>query len=518
LVYLILLVGWFDSIRNRVTQKNLRNFLIAEHTCMLLGITIRFLQDALLPYFTEDVLTQGTSFIMRLSGYAIIVPMVLIPLFGLYASFGLGKTEEYRLNQKWYFLAIPAGMLMLLILTNESHHLIFHQLEDAQSNLYYQPNIGLFLVITWEFSLLFARIFLIYRRSRELSGYTARRFAPVLIAVIMILFNIPYVASSFVMEYELVEYVVSLFFMEVMIWESCILSGMVPVNTHYEDVFNRSTIAMQIVNQAGESYMKSTCAPELSQAMFEQLRQLKTVSTPEGQEYHLHTVSGGYTIWKNDISKTLSVIDALKKSSAKLEYDGELLRQELKLQSDTAAVREQNRLYNQLTDEVGEHLTLLRNLLRKREWTEDKDELFREICLIGTYIKRRCNLRLVEQSEGIISNKELELSYNEIIGSLRQMGVDASVLWKGIIMLTPEFAIFTLDLFEALLEYENFSPNAIHATFEPNSEFFVQVFCGAESSGQVPVAEIQRINKRNYDMNWVSLEGGYQVSAAMKGA
>lgn len=213
--------------------------------------------------------------------------------------------------------------------------------------------------------------------------------------------------------------------------------------------------------------------------MLETLKRQTTVRTPEGQELHLHAIHGGYAVWQSDVSQTIAFIDALQKSAEKLEHEGELLRQELKIRSDEAAVKEQNRIYNQLTDEIGDQLTLLRNLLEKREWVTDKAVLFKKICLIGTYIKRRCNLRLIEQSDGGISNQELALCYQELAGCLRQMGVAAEACWRGAKTLAPEFAIFTLDVFELLLEHERFEPHSINVTFGSDRDL---------RSGYVPVA------------------------------
>lgn len=242
-VYLLLLSGWWTAIRNRITQRNMRVFLLAEQALMLIGITTRFIQDALL---------YQDTYLMRVSGYLVAVPLTLLPLFGFYASLGLGKTEEYRISRNWYYLLIPAGILVLLMLTNESHHLVFRLLEgETLANLYFHPNIGVFVILAWALSLEVVRIFLIYRRSRELECNIYLRIAPFLIAVFMLVLNIPHLSGSFVVQYELIEYSVFLFFLEIMVWESCIITGMVPVNTHYEEVFDRSTVAMRIVDTTG---------------------------------------------------------------------------------------------------------------------------------------------------------------------------------------------------------------------------------------------------------------------------
>ena len=516
-VYLLLLVVWGRSIRHRVTQRNMQVFLLVEYSLMLIGITVRFIQDALLPYLTDAIFLYNETSMIRVSGYTLIIPMTLLPLFGLYASLGLGKTEEYRFDKKWYFLLIPVGFLILLSMTNESHHLVFSPLLDSESGLFYHPEVGLYIIVVWAFSLLLVRISLIYRRSRALKEYPRLKTLPFLIAIFMILFNIPYILASYVVTIELIEYAVSLFFLEILVWESCIFVGMVPVNTQYEEVFDRSSAAIQIVDNTGNSFLKSACAPELSTEMFERLKRQNTVRIPGGQELNLRSIRGGYAIWKNDMSRTHAVIDELRQSSEKLEYEGELISQELKLQWDTAAVRGQNRLYNQLTQEVGDQLILLSKLLKKLEWTQDKTALLRKICLIGTYIKRRCNLRLIELSDGAIPHKELELSYHELIGCLRQMGVEAEACWIDATVLAPEFAIFTLDFFEFLLEYERFDLNAIGIKLETDTAFSVRVLRDGALPADAPIEDIQRINRDNYDIDCQRFEDGYQISVCMGG-
>ena len=83
LVYLVLLAVWWVSVRNRVTQRNMRIFLLAEHAVMFAGITIRFIQDASLHHFMQNALSSQDLMLMRYSGYASIVPLMLFPLFGL---------------------------------------------------------------------------------------------------------------------------------------------------------------------------------------------------------------------------------------------------------------------------------------------------------------------------------------------------------------------------------------------------------------------------------------------------
>lgn len=506
LVYVLLLGIWWAAVRVRVMQNSMRTFLLAEQILMLLSVTGRYVLERV---FSHDV------YLLRVSGYWICLPMVLIPLFGLYASFGLGKAEEYRMNRRWYYLLIPAAALIILMVTNESHHLMFRTLEgEVTPNLTYHPNHGLYAIIAWALSLIVVRIFLIFRRGRESRGYARARFLPFAFAVSILAPSAYYFGLSYAVEYELIEYMVLMFFLEVMVWESCILVGMVPVNTNYAEVFDRSTIAMQIVDEGGLPELTSIAAPVLTSELFDRLKKQTSIRTSGGKELNIHKISGGYAVWQNDISKTLSVIDELRRSAEKLEHESELLSQELKTQSEEVSVREQNRIYDRLTKEVGEQLSLMQSLLEKRDWAEDKASLFKKICLIGTYVKRRCNLRLIEQADGQISNKELELCFNELVSCLIQIGVEAKAHWDTSAVFSPEFAIHTLDVFEFLVERERFDMHQIEVKLEPDSAFSVLVYPDGRSPICPQVQELQRISGEDYSTSTQLFEESYCLTVS----
>ncbi len=502
-VYLVMLAGWWVSIRVRITQRSMYLFLLAENMLILIGITIRFIQDSIL---------YLNTWLMRVSGYWIVIPIVLLPLFGYYVSLGLGKAEEYQVNRNWFYLMIPAGLLILLTLTNESHHIIFRLMADeTQANLYFHPNAGVYVVIAWAFLLELARIILVYHRSRELEDYPYLKFMPLIVIALMLVLCVYYLSRSFYVQNEFFEYYVMLFFLEIVVWESCVMVGMIPVNTYYEEVFDRSTVAMQILDEAGRPYLKSSSAPEISPETLSLLKRQAFVRKPEGLEVHLQEIQGGYSIWQNDVSQTIAVIEELQESARKLENESVTISQELSVRSDEAAVKEQNDIYNRLTNEVGGQLLLIRRLLEKLERDTNIPEQFKKICLIGTYIKRRCNLRLIEQSDGMISNQEMELCFNEMASCLKQLGVEAEVILETSNTPSPEFAIFALDTIEYILENENFEIQAIKVAFETNTLFSVSVLADSEPPAWISAGMIQGLAREPYDIQTQTFDAGYRV-------
>jgi|GEM_PF-417438 len=503
-VYLLLIIFWLYRILSRVTQKTMRIFLCAEISVMVFWLTIRFIQ--------ESFLYRNIS-LMRASGYLISVPAVAIPLLGLYAAFGLGKGESYRFQKKWHFTLIPAAALILLAVTNEYHHFMFSApAGEPRPNLYFHPYIGMYLIFAWAGIFVIARIVVIYRRNRVMQEKSSfYKLLPFCEVILLPLFCIPYALSAFFVTKELIEFSAGVMFIEAVEWEACIFVGLVPVNTQYDMVFDRSTIAMQIVKEDGSMFLKSKRAPVLSERLFSQLQSDGVAFAGSTLELHSYKIHGGYLIWQKDVSKIRPLIAELKKTAGELEQESTLLGEELRTKSEEAKIQAQNHIYDILTEEVGGQLSLLKELLKKRETAEDKNLLFREICLIGTYIKRRCNLRLLEQESGHIEEVDLELAFRDMISSMNQFGIHASMEWKHDTAYSAEFSLFLFDVLEFLIESLRFSPVSVRIAAENLSSFSISVQSDGVRPCEAPREETARINKKGYGTFWQVIPAGYRL-------
>lgn len=500
--YLFLLVFWMRSLHARITQRSMRIFLLSEGVVMLFWLTIRFAQDA----FLYQNVAQ-----MRFFGYFINVPAAAIPLLGLYAAFGLGRGDDYRFSGKWYLLSIPAAALIAMALTDEYHHFLCYVVPgEPQPNLYFHPYVGTYMIYLWVLVLVAARVAVIYRRNSTVRNKSAlQKTAPFFEILLLLAFCTPYTVSSFWVSSELIEFSAGVFFIEAVSWELFICTGLIPVNTQYAEVFDRSTVAMQLLSDDGAAFVRSAAAPLVSAGTFALLRKNSVVSRPDGKELRLYPLKSGYLVWQRDVSQLRSVIDQLRKSSAELRQESDLLGQELRLKSEEAAVAEQNRIYNRLTGEVGQQLSLINSLVKKTGDSGDGDALFRRICLLGVYVKRRCNLRLIEQSDGAVPRDDILLSFRDLDDCLSEMGVSADVSWLSPSSPSPRFALLSLDMFEFLLEYERFALTGVSSVFAEDGSFSVSVVSDSARAGSVPARELAHMGRDGLSVSCEAAPGGY---------
>ena len=110
-LYLLLFSLWGYSIDRRIIQKQALHCLRLTAALMLVWLILRTLK--------YEFVTDLT--VARYIWYLYYLPMLFIPLLGVYIALSLGKSEEYRLTEKAGFLVAVPGILFLLVITNDLH-------------------------------------------------------------------------------------------------------------------------------------------------------------------------------------------------------------------------------------------------------------------------------------------------------------------------------------------------------------------------------------------------------------
>ena len=445
-VYMFLLFSWQHTITTKITQKAMRSHLTAQNIVSILYLTVRFVQDAFLYVNIPR---------MRFTGYFIHVAAVFIPLFGLYSAFYLGKAEDYRINKKWYLLLLPACFLSGMALTNDWHDFLFYIIpEEPQPNLYFHPYIGTYIIYLWGLGMIGYQVYVIYQRNGTTkSDPVSRKLIPFYEPIFLFLFSIPYAATAYVVRFELVEYSAGLIFILVLCWELYILVGLIPVNTRYEEVFRRSTVAMQILSPRGEQIAVSENGTEITPAILEALKQNSHFSVTEDVVIHLHPIPDGYLVWQTDLSQINHALRELQSLNGELEEKRDLLAQEIRIQSSEASVQARNDIYDSLSSEVAGQLALLTALL-SRDTLSAGD--WSRICLMGTYIKRFCNLQLTYQEQQMIPIGDLAISLQDMVKCMKNLGIRASLDFCPTWDLSPELILLIMKVLEEILEKADF--------------------------------------------------------------
>ena len=210
---------------------------------------------------------------------------------------------------------------------------------------------------------------------------------------------------------------------------------------------------MQILSPDGERIAVSENAAELTPVILESLKQNQHFSVSEDVIMHLHHIPNGYMIWQTDLSQINHALRELQRLNAQLEEEQDLLAQEIRIQSDEASVQARNDIYDRLSSEVAGQLALLTALLSKESLSTDD---WNRICLIGTYIKRFCNLQLTYQEQQMIPMGDLAISLQDVTKCMKKLDIRTSLDFCLTSNLEPELILIIMKTLEEILEEADF--------------------------------------------------------------
>lgn len=462
-VYIVLIAVWIKSLKTRMIQRYMLYCIRIECYVMIFWMTIRLLQETV---FYKNI------HLMRVSGYFIILPTMATVIFGFFASYGLGENEEYKnRGKKEKFILISGCVLVALMLTNEYHHIVFRVLPGEEENLYFHMNYGIVVIILFGTALVIARIVVIYRKTRNVSGSKIRRVLPVLAGCSLPLVVLRGMLSSFLIE-EIIELTAKFFFFEAIMWESCIYAGLVPVNTQYGMVFERSTVGMRIIDRHGNTRYASRNARELSDEDILTLIRTGELLADKDSPVYAQEISDGYLIYHNDISAINGMLKELNAHSIRLNQESVLLAEEIRSSSEQASIEAKNRIYNTLSTEMDEKLKMMEKTIDESSGNDRQAQL-KKLCILGTYIKRRCNLRLGYQDEEHVKSDDFYLSLMDISSCLKEMDIDCKLVWEPETEFLAATVLKTMDELEDKLEANGFEVKLVEITVRHKPEIEV---------------------------------------------
>lgn len=406
-----LIIGWGVSVAYRIVQKNIRISLVISAALMLLWMALR----AIKYNSPADVNTYG-----RYLWYSYYIAMVFLPLMMFFAMLNIGKPENTS-NRK-YLLIIPAAVLVLLVMTNDFHQLAFVFEPDFHNwNKQYSYGPVYYVIVVWIFILVLSSIVLSINRCR-ISATRKKLWIPIviiLVAIIYTLWNNLNHGYSGLRIYNVPEVFC---FASIALWESLIQIGLVPSNTGYGDFFNASNLNTLIFDNEGNVKYRSKNATNVSKDVV--LQNGNSVVIDENIILKKHNIKGGKAVWTEDISAINRINRELSEVKEQISEYNVILKSEAELKKRRAAVTEQNKLYDSITEFIRPQLCDLENILKNIENNRgDISVNYAGACVVNVYIKRISNLLIMAKSRKMLNAFELENSIRELAEYISVYGI-----------------------------------------------------------------------------------------------
>ncbi len=470
-LYLLLFSLWGYSLDRRIIQKQALHCLRLTAALMLVWLILRTLK--------YEFVTDLT--VARYIWYLYYLPMLFIPLLGVYVALTLGKSEEYRLTEKAGFLVAVPGMLFLLVITNDLHQQVFafnSGVPGVPDNYGYSHGIFYFCSLGWMVACMTFSLILLLKKSRVPSG-SKKRMRPFVVACITILYALLYLSGLPAIRWWLGDMNVMFCLLYAAIYESCIRCRMIQSNTGYVELFEATTLAACIADRNGNIVIRSRAADEDMVCPKNGLQIIRS----NGIRISSAPISGGYVVWQDNVRPLTELRTKLSENKTKIKNNKEKLQEAYLIQKKLNELTEKNRIYDELETKYGKQIARIGQLLKQCEGAEPVEiqNLLKRILLLGTYIKRGANLYFLSLEYELLPQQELRLTVDEAVRVMTVCGTECSVVYHTT---KPMLSLEVTRLFDLLKIVAETTINELHSLFisVSDSEMDLSVECAADLS------------------------------------
>lgn len=418
-LYLLLFALWGYSLDRRIIQTQALHCMRLTAALMLVWLVLRTLK--------YEVVTDIT--VARYIWYLYYLPMLFIPLFGVYIALSLGKSEEYRLTGRIVALAAIPAILFSLVITNDLHQQIFafnSGIPGRPDNYSYHHRYLYFICLGWMVGCMIFSLIRLLKKSRIKNG-GKKPLMPFIICCITILYGILYLTGLSAVRWWFGDMNVMFCLLYAAIYESCIRCRMIQSNTGYVELFEASTLAAVIMDRSGNVVIRSRAADEDMICPQDGTQIIR----PDGTRISSAPINGGYVVWKDNVRPLTELRAQLSENKAQIKNNKEKLHEAYLIQKKLHELTEKRRIYDKLDLMYGDQINRIGQLLKQCENTETDEvhNILKRILLLGTYIKRSANLYFLSLEHELLSQQDIRLTVDEAVRVMNVCGTECSVVY-----------------------------------------------------------------------------------------
>jgi hypothetical protein len=236
-IYVFLFSVWCYSLWLRIVQTQVRRYLLAISVLMVLWILLRSIKFSI----------ENTDAERRL-WYFYYFPMLFIPMLSVFVSRSLGKGEDFRLPRWSKLLYVPTLLLLLLVLTNDLHQQVFSFPSGVLSDRAYRYESGYFLVLGWE-ALCAGFAFLSMVKNCRIPRSRRIRWLPLVPFALSLAYVYAYVQKIHWVWVLAGDMTVAQCLIFASILECCIQCGLIQSNLGYDELFEATSLPVQITDR-----------------------------------------------------------------------------------------------------------------------------------------------------------------------------------------------------------------------------------------------------------------------------
>ena len=441
-LYTTIIFLWLRNMNNRVLRASVvRRF-------KTIGILLIFyLAFRTLKY---EILLESPLAVRYIRYFYYVFPIVLIQLVFLTSLF-VGKSERENISDFWKLLWVPTGVLVILILTNDIHGLVFSLDASSRGLNQYGP--------VFYFGIIYIGILSLLTLFFTMIPYITRGPISIIVPSISILLIWALYTFLYMLGWQPFEYFKMIFksaefniLMVILFIESLVFKRLIPSNRGYESFLKMSSLNIGIMDLNENIIFTPKNYPNIEPVLINKAYK-KPVLLNENTLLESASIKGGKSFWFVDLTDFNKLKKKLMQLNEEMLSENELLKANNKLKKNMVKVEEQKEIREHIQLKLEPQFEKLKYIMKNLPEDEvEFEKTLKYACILDVYIKRYANLFLLTKNKKNLDLSELRLAFSESLDYLELSQVRTDLDWRINRSFDAKICLKLYEIFQNILE------------------------------------------------------------------
>ena len=482
LLFAILFTMWTIRLYYKLYDNKTRRYILFIGILIVFWMLIRIIRGV-----TIDIN------IKRICWYLYYLPLIFIPtLFYVCSNSLLSKMNKTRK----IFIYLISSILLILVLTNDFHELVFKFNNGIYFHNDYNHYVGYYLIFIWIFYLFGGGMIKLAINRLKITK-DLKVFLPLIVLLLGLIYtylyilDVPYIRET---NMSIVNSVLICLGIELAFY-----LDLIPNNKKYIQKFFNSNLDMAIISLDGKTKYTTCAFKVVPTFILDDIKNNKVKQTYQKKHivYDIKKNKDSYVILRKDLTNILKLKEEMLKQQKELLKQQESMKLEEKTKRESYEIKIRKDTINRVEKKLEEKRLEAKNILMKDDIKREDLEKVKRIII---YSKKKSMLIISEMNNEIYNEESIKILLNELIVGMSSLNIEGLVVVKNKMNIKGRIMSYLYDIVYELIE--NSKNNAVMIyVFSDNNMVNLKAVIGTNKKikDKLKLDSNIKVKEKNYD-------------------
>lgn len=441
LLFAIFFTMWTIRLYYKLYDNKTRRYILFIGILIVFWMLIRIIRGV-----TIDINIE------RICWYLYYLPLIFIPtLFYVCSNSLLSKMNKTRK----IFIYLISSILLILVLTNDFHELVFKFNNGIYFRNDYNHYVGYYLIFIWIFYL-FGGGMIKLAINRLKIKKDLKVFLPLIVLLLGLIYtylyilDVPYIRET---NMSIVNSVLICLGIELAFY-----LDLIPNNKKYIQKFFNSNLDMAIISLDGKTKYTTCSFKVIPNFILDDIKnnKVKQIYQKKNIVYDIKENKDSYVILRKDLTNIFKLKEEMLKQQKELLKQQESMKLEEKTERELYEIKIRKDTINRVEKKLEEKRLEAKKILMKDDIKREDLEKVKRIII---YSKKKSMLIISEMNNEIYNEESIKILLNELIVGMSSLNIEGLVVVKNKMNIKGRIMSYLYDIVYELIE--NSKNNAV---------------------------------------------------------